>query len=183
MAVVDKKISELTALTDATAGDLLVIVDIDEPDPDDQTKRITWAELMGTPGPIGVTTPSTGEFTELTLVNTVNEISNDETLSGDSTSAISTEHAIKTYVDTLVTSTAIVGNETLSNGDTTATITFVSSQPDTDYGVAWSLVNTTDNFPSIYAGTIFEKTTDGFLVIFSGSMDTNNYVLSWIVTR
>ena len=179
MAAEDKKISELTPITVVASGDMFAVVDIDEPDPDDQTKRITWGELLGTPGPIGVTTPSTGEFTSLTLVNTVNEISNDETLSGDSTSAICTEHVIKTYVD----AAAVVGNETLLNGDTTASIIFSVSQADADYGVAWSLVNTTDSFPSIYAGTVFEKTVDGFSVIFSGTIDTNNYVLSWIVTR
>jgi len=179
MAAADKKISGLTPMTVVASGDMLAVVDISEIDPDDQTKRITWAELLGSPGPIGVTTPSTGEFTSLTLVNTVNEISNDETLSGDSTSAICTEHVIKTYVD----AAAVVGNETLLNGDTTASIIFSVSQADENYGVAWSLVNTTDYPPSTYAGTIFEKTVDGFSVIFSEPMDTNNYVFSWIVTR
>lgn len=113
----------------------------------------------------------------------INEFSTDGTLAGNSDTAVPTEQAVKTYVDAQVTATAIVGNEDLSTGDTTAAITFLVAQPDANYGVAWSLVNTTDFPPSIYAGTIYEKTINGFSVIFSGTIDTDNYVLSWIVTR
>ena len=43
------------------------------------------------------------EFTGLTIINTITEISTDGTLAGDSDSAIVTEKAIKTYVDGAVT--------------------------------------------------------------------------------
>jgi len=183
MAAVDQKISELTTLTIAAAGDYFAVVDIDESDVDDRTKKITLSDLMGSPGAIGSINPSSLDATSITLIITVDEFSTDGTLAGDSDSAIPTEKAVKTYVDAQVSGGAIVGNEALSSTDTTATITFGSPEADANYGVAWSLVNTTDDPPSIYAGTVFEKTTNGFSVIFSSPMDTNNYVLSWIVTR
>lgn len=125
------------------------------------------------------------DSTGMTLVlgTSIDEFSTDETLSGNSDDAVPTEKAVKTYVDNQVVAAVIVGNEDLSSGDTTASITFVVAQSDINYGVAWSLVNTTNFPPSIYAGTIYDKTTNGFSVIFSGPMDTDNYVLSWIVTR
>ena len=75
------------------------------------------------------------------------------------------------------------GNESLLNEDTTASVVFSVAEPDTNYSIAWTLVNTTDFPPSIYVGIVYDKTVNGFSVIFSGSMDTGNYELSWTVTR
>ena len=55
------KISDMTALTTADSADLFVIVDTSV----SQTKNITKANLMGTPGAIGETTPAAGTFTTL----------------------------------------------------------------------------------------------------------------------
>jgi len=48
---------------------------------------------------IGLGTGDTPTFTGLTIVNTITEFSTDGTLDGNSDSAVSTEKAIKTYVD------------------------------------------------------------------------------------
>jgi len=121
----------------------------------------------------------------ITLLNgvTVNNISNDPTLSGDSTSAIVTQQAIKSYVDSQLSAEVVTGQESLGNGDSTASITFVSAEADTNYSIGYSLVNTVDSPPSIYASIVTEKTVDGFTVTFSGPLDSANYTLDWSITR
>lgn len=79
--------------------------------------------------------------------------------------------------------TGQAGNESLSLGDSTSIVVFATAEDDTNYSVTWSLVYEGGSTPSIYSGTVFDKTTTGFSVIFSGPMDTNDYVLSWIITR
>jgi hypothetical protein len=95
----DKKISQLDALLIADSVDLLAIVDLGA----SQTKKITIAGLMTSPGPIGSVTPSTGEFTTLELPTgvTVNELSSNTSL-GTSDTALPTQNAVKTYVDNYV---------------------------------------------------------------------------------
>lgn len=94
----DKKISQLDPLFTAAASDVIPIVDLTVPT---ETKKITLAHLMRSPGPIGTTTPNVGEFTtlELSIGATINEFSTDGTLAGNSDNTIPTEKAIKTYVD------------------------------------------------------------------------------------
>lgn len=98
----DKKITELNALTIAGINDVLAIVDVALP----ETKKITVADLFASPQPIGSSLPSTGAFTtlELLLGATINEFSTDTTLAGDSNTAVPTERAVKTYVDTEIAS-------------------------------------------------------------------------------
>ena len=95
----DKKITQLNALTQADSVDLFPIVDLDAA----ETKKITVGDLMNSPGPIGGVTPDTGEFTTLTLPSgvTINEISADTAL-GTSDSAVPTQNAVKSYVDTAI---------------------------------------------------------------------------------
>lgn len=95
----DKKISQLNPILVATSSDLLPIVNSSE------TKRITVESLMGSPGPVGAINPNTGEFTTLTLLtgSTIDEFSTDVTLAGSSNTAVPTERAVKTYVDSLIT--------------------------------------------------------------------------------
>ena len=73
----DKKITQLNELLVAGASDVFAIVDLTS----NETKKITVSNLMGTPGPIGVDTPSSGEFATLDLSagETVSEISSDST--------------------------------------------------------------------------------------------------------
>jgi len=118
---------------------------------------------------------------------TVNEISGDISLSSDSTSALVTENAVKTYVDTEINKIAsletINGWEWAIQGDSTATVIFDIPQVDTLYSVVGNLVNEIDAQPSIYGHIIKEKTTTGFVVLFSGSMDSGNYYFDWILSR
>jgi hypothetical protein len=116
----DKKITELTQLGVAEYADLLVVVDVSAY----ETKNITLSNLMGSPGPIGDNNADTGKFTTLQLLHgvTINEISSDITLSGNSNSVIPTENAVKTYVDNSVTSIVTDHNDlnNLQGGDSTA---------------------------------------------------------------
>lgn len=59
----DKKITQLNELSVAGANDPFAIVDLTVT----ETMKITLANLMGTPGPIGATTPSTGAFTSINI--------------------------------------------------------------------------------------------------------------------
>ncbi len=95
----DKKITGLNVLLIATAVDVIPIVNVDR---DGTTKKITLANLMGSPGPIGANTPNSGEFTTLELPagTSVNEFSIDGTLAGDSDDAVPTEKAVATAINT-----------------------------------------------------------------------------------
>jgi hypothetical protein len=93
----DKKISDLDGLIIAESDDILPIVDMTGID---KTKKISISNLMGSPGPIGALTPSSGKFTtlELSAGSIINEFSIDGTLAGNSDTAVPTEKAVKTYV-------------------------------------------------------------------------------------
>lgn len=98
----DKKITELTPLSVATAADVFPIVEVSGP----ETKKITLADLMGSPGPIGAGVASTAVFTDATIsvltLDTgtfVTKFSIDGTLSSNSNDYVPTEKAVKTYVD------------------------------------------------------------------------------------
>lgn len=108
----NRKISQLTALTTADSNDVFAIVDITVP----ETKKITLANLMASPGPIGGTAADTGEFTTLQLPAgaTIDEFSTDTTLGGDSDTALPTEHAVKTYIDSALSS---ISADKISEGD------------------------------------------------------------------
>ena len=71
------------------------------------------------------------------------------------------------------------GNISLSNGDTTAIVVFSQPQSDVQYSEFWTLQNTVDAEPSIYFGIVIEKTVNGFSVLLSGPIDSDNYTLSW----
>lgn len=93
----DKKITELSQLGLAESADLFVLADVSAY----ETKNITVSNLMGSPGPIGANNADSGKFTTLQLLNgvSINEISSDITLGGNSNLAVPTEKAIKSYVD------------------------------------------------------------------------------------
>jgi hypothetical protein len=134
----DKKITQLNELFAADGADVLAVVDVTGID---ETKKITVNNLMGTPGPIGGTTPNTGTFTaiQLNIGPQVDEISIDTNL-GNNNNVLPTQNAVKTYVDNKITavvgdlvepkhvsldSTAIAGDIVLVNtttGDVTITL-------------------------------------------------------------
>lgn len=53
----------------------------------------------------------------------------------------------------------------------------------TNYTVNATLENTTDSPPSIYAFIISAKTSSSFTTLFSGRMDSANYVLNWMIAE
>jgi len=113
----NKRISELNSLGQAVSADLLAIVDNIK----SETKNITVANLMAKPLPIGILTPNTGEFSVLTVGgNPINEFSTDVTLSDDSDTAIPTERAIKTYVDTAISGIAFLNIRHVTSDSTAA---------------------------------------------------------------
>jgi hypothetical protein len=92
----DKKITQLTSLTLAASNDIFPIVDIDLI----ETKKITVADLFGSPTAIGTVAPNSGTFTTLEIGGVqIDEFSTDGTLSGDSDTVLPTEKAVKAYVD------------------------------------------------------------------------------------
>jgi hypothetical protein len=111
----------------------------------------------------------------------VNEFSNDPVL-GTAANVVPTQNAIKSYVDTQIGLGIETGNYKMLTGDTTADIVFVQQQGSSYYSIGYSIINTVDNPPLLFVSGVFEKTVDGFKVMFSSPMDTDNYELSWIVT-
>jgi hypothetical protein len=89
--------------------------------------------------------------------------------------------ATQAYVDAQIGLGIETGNLSLSDGDTTASVVFVQLQGSTKYSLSYSLVNTVDVAPSAYGMVVFDKAIDGFSVLFSSPIDSDNYQLSWIV--
>jgi hypothetical protein len=73
------------------------------------------------------------------------------------------------------------GSVALPLGANIVTVDFGVTYPTDDYTVHVSLVNEVDGYPSSYAYTIIDRTTTGFTVDFSGAMDSENYILSYMV--
>lgn len=96
----DKKITALNQLSSAIGSDVFPIVSISE----GETKKISLADLMGSPGPIGTNTPSSARFSSLRLLSgaSVTKFSVDGTLVSNSNDFVPTEQAVKTYVDTQI---------------------------------------------------------------------------------
>jgi len=120
---INKRISELNSVTVADGGDLLAIVDITQSP--DETRKIEVSDLMGSPGPIGLSNPNQAKFTSVTMVNTVNEFSIDGTFVGNSDTAVPTEKATKTYVDTAISNATsnVVRLDVINiTSDSTATV-------------------------------------------------------------
>ena len=99
----DKKISQFFELIHAGPNDSVPIVDKSVAF---VTKQITIANLFAYPQPIGSNTPKAGTFTKLNLSHDlailIDEFSTDGTFSGNSNTALPTEKAVKTYVDTSI---------------------------------------------------------------------------------
>ncbi len=76
------------------------------------------------------------------------------------------------------------GTQSIPNSANSVTITFNVAESDTNYYPTCTLENTTlFGTPSIYGFVISAKTTTGFTVTFSGSMDRSDYVLNWSTVR
>jgi len=78
---------------------------------------------------------------------------------------------------------AIAGQEAIADTATTTTVTFASTEADTDYFITATLQNTTDSPPSIYTYIVTETTVDDFTVVYGGVIDSANYLLNWSLSR
>jgi len=96
----DKKITQLNPIVVASSSFLLPIVDTTVP----ETKRISFGNIFASPGAIGTLNPNTAIFTNLTLSTgaTINKFTTDTTLSGNSDTAVPTEKAVRTYVESKI---------------------------------------------------------------------------------
>jgi hypothetical protein len=182
----DKKITELTPLSSAATADVFPIVEVSGP----ETKKITLADLMGSPGPIGASVPSTAVFTDaeaaiLTLDygTSINEISIDGTLAGNSDDAAPTEKAVKTYVDNYIAqenvrristdSTAVVGDVILV--DTTAGDVNIDIDISTNGRVSIKKITSDSNDVIITASS---GTIDG---VGQKTLDTPNQAFTFLI--
>ena len=112
----------------------------------------------------------------------VSEFSTDGTLSSSWKPIGGTVCAVKLYVDNTAL-TGVGGSVSLLTGDTTAFIIFDSPESGITYRIGTELVNNIDDPVSVYAWTITDKTINGFMVNFSGDMDSDNYDLEWFIIQ
>ena len=115
----------------------------------------------------------------------VNEISTDSNLTTNSDTKIVTEKAIKGYIDNILSGTrmALNGRISLINGQSYISVIFDNEQSNTNYSISTTVVNTTDSIPSIFIGTVANKTVNGFTVDFNGDIDSANYYMDWILSN
>ena len=73
------------------------------------------------------------------------------------------------------------GSFALAEGANVAYVTFPSPFITDDYSIVTTLRNQVDADPAIYDGIIIEATISGFTMEFSGTMDSPNYVLNYVV--
>lgn len=159
----NKKISQLNALSAAANADLFAIVDVSTI----ETKKITFADLMGSPGSIGVMNPDTAAFTVLTMGGVpITSFTTDTTLSGNSDTAIPTEKAVKSYVDNAVGDAVRLTIRHVYS-DTTAEIGQVLLVDTTNGDVSVELVPTGDGKIIVYKNSNNANTIT--IVPFSGS--------------
>jgi hypothetical protein len=114
----------------------------------------------------------------------INEFSVDGTLSGNSSFAVPTEKAVRTYVEQKVSSmNSFVfktrhGKNKLQKGSTTHTIYFDKDFDDDDYVINISIVNT-DETPKFYNWVVTSLTEDGFSIAFSEKIASKNCEIHW----
>lgn len=72
------------------------------------------------------------------------------------------------------------GSLNIPSGSTSAAVTFASAKSDAFYNLQTEISNTVDASASVYAKLVFGKTTGGFNIRFSDTIDANNYRLDWL---
>ena len=72
------------------------------------------------------------------------------------------------------------GSASPSAGPRWIYLSFSKPASNTDYSVFTTITNTVDTSASVYATTITEKTTSGFICEFSGEIDSPNYKLEYM---
>jgi methionine-rich copper-binding protein CopC len=81
-------------------------------------------------------------------------------------------------------STSFIPNETtqIPFGSEVFEIDIDPDEPDDQYMLSLSIINTDDTSVSIYSYMITKKNTNNFKVAFSSPIDSTNYYLSWAIT-
>ena len=181
----DKKISALDLLNPAVASDLLVIVDTSLGVSNYVTKRIRIDDLYASPQPIGSVAPNSGNFTTLQLPSgaTINEFSTDGTLVGDSNVAVPTEQAVKTYVDTAIST---LSADRITDGDSSVVVADSTAGSTVTVTIDSTAVATytTGGFTLASGATVNEFSTDGTLVGFSDTaVPTEQAVKTYVDTQ
>lgn len=75
----------------------------------------------------------------------------------------------------------VSGNDAIAYGSSSHTVVFSTPMATVNYVVYTSITNVIDANLSYYSEIITEKTVNGFTVDFSGNIDSDNYVLEWVV--
>jgi len=168
----DKKITQLDELFFADGVDVFAIVDLTGID---ETKKISVSNLMGAPGPIGATSPDTGEFTtlELTTGPQVDEISTDVNLGTDD-DVLPTQNAVKTYVDNAVSGVSVINPVHISS-DSTAVVGDVVFVDTTSGDVNIELIETPEG--KITVKKISDDDNDIIITSRNGTIDGNASVI------
>jgi hypothetical protein len=76
---------------------------------------------------------------------------------------------------------SLSGSEPLTTGDTEKSVLFPSPVLNPNYSVAVNLSNSVDITPAMYSHSLIEKTQNGFKVQFSDAIESDDYLLEWIV--
>jgi hypothetical protein len=90
--------------------------------------------------------------------------------------------ATKAYVDSSGSGTTRKGRMAIPNYASAITVDF-SDLGHTNYTVNVIMENTIDSPSSIYMFIVSAKTTSSFTAIFTGDMDSANYILDWTVVE
>lgn len=122
----------------------------------------SYADLTGTPTTFnGLTLTSTVSIGFVAGVG-INEFSSDVTLSGDSNTAVPTEKAVKTYIDSAIAGFSAVGNfnftgSTISTDDSSAILVTQGMQLYSDLDVGNNLTVSNDVFVTgaVHAGAFY----------------------------
>ena len=85
------------------------------------------------------------------------------------------------HVQYLLRSETEAGTDSISNDTTSVTVTFTTAQPDTNYSISCSFINTIDPDPLDLIYKITSKLTTGFTATFNQTTDSANYSLDWII--
>lgn len=70
-------------------------------------------------------------------------------------------------------------SEELESGNDEINVTFDEPFADSNYVINITMINTTDSNPSIYSFIVTAKSTTGFTVKFSDTIDSTNYLIDW----
>jgi hypothetical protein len=108
-------------------------------------------------------------------------VTGDLAVTGNITMESGKDVATQEYVQQQVGLGIETGNTFMSTGDTTSNIDFIQTQGSSNYSIGYSIINEVDNPPLLFGSGIIEKRLDGFRVMLSSPVDTDNYYISWVV--